>query len=443
MANKLAAGKPGRRPLGAVLLVVSIVALAVNLRAAITSLPPVFPELETRLRLSSTAVTVLATTPVVCFGLVSGAGAWLSRRLGEERVLFGALIVVSGGLLLRGAWPDVMLFPGTILATGAIAVMNVLLSSMIKRRWPSRAGLLIGTYLTGLSVGAVLASLFSVPLYNSSGGSVRLILGLWALPAMAATLVWISQLRYGPAARRAPRSTAPLAAPTADPLAAAAGPAGAAPSGPRARVAVHRHALAWQVTAFMGLQSLLYYAAVSWLPELFRNRGASAGTAGTLAAVMAFGGLITSLSTPVLAQRVADQRLLVAPAVIVTAAGLVGALYAPLGSEVIWMLVLGAAQGAALGLAIFFTMARAPDPGTAASLSSLAQAVGYLVAAAGPLAVGFLHTATGGWTVPIFVLLGICVAEIYAGLLAGRAKILPAAGVPGNPDAVGAARAEN
>jgi CP family cyanate transporter-like MFS transporter len=157
---------------------------------------------------------------------------------------------------------------------------------------------------------------------------------------------------------------------------------------------------------------------------------------------MAFGGLITSLSTPMLAQRVGDQRLLVAPAVIVTALGLLGALYAPLGSEVIWMLALGAAQGAALGLAIFFTMARAPDPGTAASLSSLAQAVGYLVAAAGPLAVGFLHTATGGWTVPIMVLLVICVAEITAGLLAGRAKILPVAGMPGQPDAVGARPAE-
>lgn len=410
MAKNRPADVPARRPLEAALLVVSIAALALNLRAAITSLPPVFPELQDRLRLSSAAVTVLATTPVVCFGLVSGAGAWLSRRLGEERVLFGALIVLSGGLLLRGAWPAALLFPGTILATGAIAVMNVLLSSMIKRRWPGRAGLLIGIYLTSLSVGAVLASLFSVPLYNASGGSVRLTLGLWALPAVAATLVWISQVRYGSAARRAPA-------------------AGGVPA-TRARAAVHRHPLAWQVTAFMGLQSLLYYAAVSWIPELFRDRGASAGTAGTLLAVMGLGNLITSLSTPMLAQRLAGQRILVAPAVMATAGGLAGALYAPLGSEVAWMLLLGAAQGATLGLAIFFTMARAPDPGTAASLSSLAQAVGYLVAAAGPLAVGSLRTATGGWTVPVLVLLALCVAELAVGLLAGRDKILPAAGVP-------------
>ena len=134
MAKIPAAGGPGRRSLEAALLVVSITALAFNLRAAITSLPPVFPELETRLGLSSATVTILAATPVLCFGAVSGLAAWLSRRLGEERVLFGALILLSAGLLLRGALPSSMLFPGTIVACGAIAVMNVLLSSMIKRR---------------------------------------------------------------------------------------------------------------------------------------------------------------------------------------------------------------------------------------------------------------------------------------------------------------------
>jgi MFS transporter, CP family, cyanate transporter len=420
MAKIPAAGRPGRRSLEAALLVVSITALAFNLRAAITSLPPVFPELEARLGLSSATVTILAATPVLCFGAVSGLAAWLSRRLGEERVLFGALILLSAGLLLRGALPSSMLFPGTIVACGAIAVMNVLLSSMIKRRAPARAGLLLGMYLTALSAGAVIASLVSVPLYNATGGSVHVTLGLWSLPAAAAALIWISQLRY----RRATR---------------AAGPAGPAVPPVRPRASVHRHPLAWQVTAFMGLQSLLYYAAVSWLPELFRDRGETAAAAGTLLAVMGLGNLLTSLSVPVLAQRVTDQRVLVVPAVGVTAGGLAGTLWAPLGSAAAWMLVLGAAQGAALGLAIYFTMARARDPATAASLSSLAQSVGYLVAAAGPLAVGFLRAATGGWTAPITVLLLICGVEMVVGLFAGRPKMLPAAGLAasssGHPEA--------
>ncbi len=101
------------------LLVLGIVALAFNLRAAITSLPPVFPELAARLRLSPSEVTVLAAIPVVCFGLVSAPAARLSRRFGEERVLFAALAALTCGLLLRGAAPGPMLFPGTALASGA------------------------------------------------------------------------------------------------------------------------------------------------------------------------------------------------------------------------------------------------------------------------------------------------------------------------------------
>jgi CP family cyanate transporter-like MFS transporter len=239
---------------------------------------------------------------------------------------------------------------------------------------------------------------------------VQLTLGLWGLPAVAATLMWISQLRYGPPPR----------------------PAGA---GRAASARLYRYPLAWQVTAFMGLQSLLYYAAVSWLPELFRDRGESAGTAGVLLAVMGLGNLLTSLLTPTLAQRFTSQRPIVAPAVVVTAIGLAGSLWAPLGSAVFWVLILGAAQGAALGLGIFFTMARAPDPVTAASLSSLAQSVGYLVSAAGPLAVGFLRTATGSWTVPVVMLLALCAVELTVGLLAGRDRMVPARRHPGQPAA--------
>jgi CP family cyanate transporter-like MFS transporter len=403
MAKFPATDGPARRSLEATLLVVSIAALAFNLRAAITSLPPIFPELQSSLHLSSDTITWLAATPVLCFGAFSGMAAWLSRRFGEERVLFGALIGVSAGLLLRGAFPAVLLFPGSILALGSVAMMNVLLSSMIKRRWPERAGVLIGVYLTALATGAVIASVVSVPVFNATGGSVQVTIGLWALPAVAATLIWITQLRYPPPARQP-----------------ATAQAGVTP------VPVYRHVLTWQVTAFMGLQSLLYYAAASWLPELFRDRGDSATTGGVLLAVMGLGNLLTSLVTPAIADRRADQRVLVAPAVVVTAIGLAGSLWAPLGSAVFWVLILGMAQGAALGLGIFFTLARAPDPGTAASLSSLAQSVGYLLSAVGPLAVGFLRTATGSWTVPVVLLLALCIVEMIVGLLAGRDRVIPA-----------------
>jgi CP family cyanate transporter-like MFS transporter len=400
----------GRRPYEIPLLVVAVAAAGFNLRTAITSLPPLFPDLQGPLHLSPATLSLLAATPVICFGVVAAFAARLNRRYGEEVILLAALVLIAAGLLLRGAAPRVMLFPGTALAASAIAVLNVLLSSMVKRRWPERAGLLIGIYLTTLSAGAILSSLLSVPLYRSSGGSVPLTLGVWAAPAALAVLLWLPQLRYR------------------------AGPTGPAPA--RSGLKVYRYALAWQVTAFMGLQSLLYYSALSWLPTIFQDRGTSAVTAGNLLALMGGGNLATSLIVPVLAHRRPSQRVLVLPSLIMTAAGLAGSLWAPLGSAPFWVLILGFSQGSCLGLAIFFMLARAPDASVAASLSAFSQSVGYLVAAAGPLVVGLLHTATGSWTIPVALLLALSAAELTTGLLAARPLLLPAAQVqPGSGDA--------
>ena len=406
-----------RRPYEIMLLVVAVAAAGFNLRTAITSLPPLFPDMQTQLHLSSAALSLLAATPVICFGVVSAFAAWLNRRYGEEMILLVALILLTAGLLLRGVAPGAMLFPGTALAASAIAVLNVLLSSMAKRRWPERAGLLIGIYLTTLSVGAILSSLLSVPLYRSSGGSMRLALGVWAVPAALAVLLWLPQLGYRAEGRR----------PAAD--------GGPGPNTALAGVKVYRYMLTWEVTAFMGLQSLLYYAALSWLPTIFQDRGASAVSAGNLLALMGVGNLATSLVVPVLAHRRPGQRALVVPSLIGTAAGLAGCLWAPLGTAPFWMLVLGVSQGSCLGLAIFFMMARAPDAGVAASLSAFSQSVGYLVASVGPLMVGLLHSATGSWNIPVALLLVLCAAELATGLLAGRPLVLPAITSPAGPEA--------
>ena len=392
------------------LLVVGVVALGFNLRTAIASLPPIFPELESALHISTATVSVLAATPVICFGVVSGFAAALARRLGEERLLFAAIVALTVGLVVRAAASGVALFPGTILAGAAIAIMNVLLSSLIKRRWPARAGFLIGLYITALSAGAIVGSVVSVPLWQATGGSILITLGWLAAPAALAALLWLPQLR---------QAGAP---------AGAAEPAAAEPSGvqPTAAVlAVYRHALAWQVMFFMGLQSLIYYATLSWLPTILRYRGESAAGAGDLLALMGVGNLAVSLIVPVAAQRMRSQHALVIPTVLAVGAGLAGLAFAPLGGAVAWALILGAGQNAALALAIFFTAARSPDPAAAASLSAFSQSAGYLLAASGPIGVGLLRSQTGSWTAPVAVLLALTAILLVAGLLAGRPRMLP------------------
>jgi MFS transporter, CP family, cyanate transporter len=405
-------GAGPRRSYQTTLLVIAVTAAGFNLRTAVSNLPPLFPDLQTRLHLSSAALSLLAAIPVICFGAAAAFAAWLNRRFGEEVVLLAALVVLTAGLALRGAAPGVMLFPGTVLAASAIAILNVLLSSMIKRRRPAQAGLLISTYLTALCVGAIIASLLAVPLYHASGGSVRLALGLWAAPAALAVLLWLPQLRFRAAGAARPTPAYNKSAYNK--------PAYSTPP----HIKVHRYPLAWQVMAFMGLQSLLYYAALSWLPTIFQDRGTSAVTAGNLLALMGAGNLIGATVVPLLAHRTASQRALVIPSMTAMGVGLAGSLWAPLGSAPFWNLVLGIGQGSALGLAIFFMVARAPHPAAAASLSAFAQSAGYLVASAGPLELGLLHSATGSWSLPVALLLVLCGCGLVAGLLAARPLVL-------------------
>jgi CP family cyanate transporter-like MFS transporter len=381
---------------GSGLLIGGIVAVAFNLRAAITSLPPVYPELTATAGYSTATESVLAAVPVLCFAAFSGLAPALARRLGEERVIQLALVLLAVGLGMRSAVPGALLFPGTIVASSAIALMNVLMPSLIKRRRPDLAGLLVGVYMTSLTVGAVVGVAIAVPLFDATGGSgasVRITLGIWALPALIAAVVWLPQLRF---------HTLP------------------APDGRRGVLAMARHLLAWQVTAFMGLQSLSFYATLSWFPTMLRDHGIGATAAGSLLALMNVGNAVTGLIVPVLAQRARDQRPVAAIAVMLIMIGLAGTAFGPNATAVVFVAVLGLGQGSAFSLAVFLFTARAADGHTAAALSGFAQGLGYLVASVGPLLLGFLHNATGGWTVPAWALLVAAAGQFVAGQLASR-----------------------
>jgi CP family cyanate transporter-like MFS transporter len=394
---------------GGGLLLAGILAISFNLRASITGLPPVYPEMTAAAGWSTGLKSALAAMPVLSFALFSGLAPMLARKIGEERVLGLSLVLLAAGLGLRSAAPGVMLFPGTIIAGCAIALVNVLLPSMIKRRRPDLAGLMIGLYLLMLTAGAVVAALIAVPVFQAAGGTasggsgsaVRLTLGIWALPALLAVLVWLPQLRF---------RTLPASA-----------------EGQRGVLAMGRIPLAWQVMGFMSLQSLSYYATLSWFPTMFRDHGISADSAGNLLALMNLGNAVTGLIVPVLAHRVRDQRWLAGSAVGLITIGLAGAAFAPNSVVVLFVCLLGLGQGGAFGLSVFLFTARAADGHTAAALSGFAQGLGYLLAAAGPLLIGLLHSVTGSWTVPVIILLGIGVGQFATGLLASRDKTISAA----------------
>jgi CP family cyanate transporter-like MFS transporter len=178
--------------------------------------------------------------------------------------------------------------------------------------------------------------------------------------------------------------------------------------------------LAWQVTAYMGLQSMVFYVTVAWYPTMLRDAGMPVATAGWLLTLYQAAALGGGLVMPLLIRRSTDQRALGAATGLLSAAGTLGMLLAP-GGGVVWMVLLGFGTGPALILALSFMGLRASSPLAAVSLSLMAQSLGYLLAACGPVTFGFIHEHSGGWAGPMLFLVAAGLAMVVCGFGAGRA----------------------
>lgn len=379
------------------LLVAGIVLVAFNLRPALAAVGPLVGDIRLDTGLSNAALGLLTTLPLVAFGVVSTLTPLATRRWGIEGTMAGALALLAAGILMRWLPAAFFLFAGTILLGVAIALGNVLLPSLVKRDFPRSTGVMTSLYSSTMGVGATLAAGVSVPLAAVLGW--RGALGAWALPAVVALVVWLPQLRSRTVMR----------------------PAGSL------REALHdlgRSRLAWAVALFLGLQSLTFYVILAWLPEILQSRGSSAGFAGWMLALSQGAGILGTIVGPTWAARRRDQRRIVwwlAAAEGVSVLGLLapGTALAPL-----WVSTIGFALGATFGLALLFIVMRTADPQTATELSGMAQSIGYLLAAVGPTAFGFLRDVSGGWTVPLLMLMLVLAGKLVAGLGAGRDRVI-------------------
>ncbi|MFB9554217.1 MFS transporter [Streptomyces roseoviridis] len=385
-----------------VLLLVGIVLASLNMRAALASVSPLVSEMAEAYGLSPAASSLVTSVPVLFLGLGALVAPWLGRRFGAERVLCAALLLLGAGILVRVLPSAAALYCGGVLVGTAIALLNVLMPGLIKRDFPDRAASMTSLYTGAMIAGATLVAASSVPLERALGGW-RASLASWSLLAVVAAVAWLPQVLIARGPGRAGLGAGTGASPATGPVRS-----------------VWRSALAWQVTLFMGLQSLWSYVLIAWMPTIFTDHGMSRSTAGV---VFAFNNLIQvagAFAVPLLAGRMRSQRPLVVLVTTLVAAGYAGLMVAPVEGAWLWSAVLGVGQGGAVGLALTLIVLRSGDAVTAARLSGMAQTVGYLLAAAGPLAAGALHQATGSWTLPITAVLGVCAAALAVGLLAAR-----------------------
>jgi len=390
-------------------LIAGLILLTINLRAAITGMPPLIGNVQQALALSGTQVSVLATLPVLCLGAFAWLAPRLARRFGTQAAVCAAVGALALGAAVRAVpWPA-PLFAGTVLSGAGIAVGNVLLPAVIKDHFAGRIGLFTGLAMTLMAVSGAFAAAAAVPLCTATGW--QLALAVWAVPAVLAAAVW--GLLAAPGAGGRDRRTPP-------------------PEPTTAGGSLLRSALAWWVSAFLGLVSLMFYVLVAWLPQIMQASGYPPGRAGLMMSVMLAIGTPLGFVTPLVAARMHSQRLLVVAGIVTKLISLAGLLLAPAFGWV-WVCLLGAATGSAFPLAITLLGLRTDGPQAAADLSGMAQTIGYLLAGLGPLAMGVLHNVTNSWHVPLTVLIALVVPEAIAGLLAARPGLVRPSSHEDNP----------
>lgn len=383
----------------AVLLTGGVLLVAASLRPLASTVGPLVHPLRADLHLNGTTAGLLLTIPVLCFGAIAPLAPLLSRRVGIARTVALILLAIAAGLVVRVSGGIIALFAGTTLAAAGAACGNVLLPVLVRRSFSDRIGRISALYTTVLVGTSALAAGVAVPLAHLIGDGWRGGLGVWALPVLVALGVWLPQLPREPAAPATSIGHGRMRDVTRDPI-------------------------TWSLTLFFAAQSWGFYTLLAWMPSIFESHGVGSTSAGLLLGLAGIVGVPVALLIPRLATRSGDQRWLALCFTLVTALGYVGLLVAPAGAPELWALLIGLGQGACFPLALTMIVLRSGTIDLTASLSTHVQSIGYLLAAAGPLAMGALHDATGSWTASIIVLIVLIAAQALTGAQAGRARVL-------------------
>lgn len=377
-------------------IIIGIVLISLTMRSPLTSVGPLVGSIRESLGLSNTAAGLLTTLPLLAFSLLSPFAPILARRFGMERIILYALVLLMIGIAVRSLSATVPLFAGTVLLGLAIAVCNVLIPGLVKRDFSHNVGLMTGLYSVSMNLCGAIASGVSVPLAHNLGFGWNGALGIWGLLALIAALFWFPKARASHAS------------------------AGITTSGASTRRSLWRSPLAWIITLFMGLQSLLFYVLIAWLPEVMTSRGLNEDSAGWMLSLFQFASLPVSFIVPIVAGRMKNQRLLVVIMTVLFFVSLGGLYFGDNALILFWTILLGIAGGCAFSLAMIFLSLRTKDATDAASLSGMSQSVGYLLAATGPILFGLLHDVTASWNLPILLLLMVSILLFIFGLGASK-----------------------
>ncbi|WP_299451658.1 MFS transporter [uncultured Pigmentiphaga sp.] len=385
------------RAVSPAMALLGILLVAATLRTPLTGVGPLLGHIRASTGLDASSAGWLNTLPLLAFGFFSVLTPALGRRLGLERILCFAMGMLSAGIVLRSVPGIIPLFLGTLVAGVAIAVGNVMLPAVVKREFPQRIGPLTGLYSVVMSMSSGLVAGMAVPLADALPGGWRTALACSLIFTVPAALVWLGRWRRAAAAEAPAASTQPVP------------------------VNVWRSWLAWQVTLFTGIQAFNFYILMAWLPSMLHETGMSPLLAGWMVTLMQVASLFGNIATSWVTGRVRDQKALGVFISVLCLVGFAGMALFP-AWIMAWVCIAGLGLGGSLLLSLAYISLRSATPTQASSLSGMAQSLGYLIAAAGPVICGFLRDWTASW-LPVLVLMIVTAAvQAWVAYGAGRPR---------------------
>ncbi|GIN19932.1 MFS transporter [Siminovitchia fordii] len=381
------------------LLFIGIIFIGSNLRAPLTSVGSLIPFIRDDLEISNALAGTITTLPLLAFAFLSPFAPKIADRLGMERAILVSLILLTVGLIVRSTFGAGFLFAGTIMIGLAIAVGNVLLPGYIKMNFPFKIGVMTGIYAVFMNVFGALGSGLSVPISTIRGVGWKGSLAVWAILSAIAIFFWLPQLRKR-------NKIAVSATPT------------------KKGRSVWRSPLAWSITLFMGLQSLMFYTLITWLPDILKSHGFSSNGAGWMLFLMQFALIPITFVIPVIADKMKNQKLLAGVTAILFFTGIFALMIGAKPLLYISVILIGIAGGSAFSLSMMFFSLRTVDGQQATELSGMAQSLGYLLAATGPVLFGALYDLSGEWQTSLIMLMILSGVIFIAGFESGKDRVI-------------------
>lgn len=373
------------------LLFIGIVLIGANLRAPITSIGVVLPEIKKVFNLSNGTASFITIIPLIAFAIVSLFAATVSQRFGLKRTLFYALIFILIGIALRSITSLPLLFIGTFLIGIGIALGNVLTPAVIKSSFPLKIGIMTGYYTVVMNIFGALSTYATAPVASKFNYNIGL--GLIGIVTIITIVIWSTQLK----------GEKNQTVNTVNDY----------------KLNVWKSRLAWQITLLMGAQSLMFYVLINWIPEYLLTYGIPVNKSGLFLSIMQLFIIPLTFLTPIIAEKMQSQFWF---ATFTGALFVIGVILMIAFPQValLALIIIGTASGMSFGLVNTFFSLRTESIQTAAKLSGMAQSVGYLFAAVGPFLFGLLHDITGHWILSLCVLLITALLITFIGARSGR-----------------------